>query len=63
VRITHGKTHDVTILYILPIEPGAFYVMDRAYLDFDRLHRLKSGLAFFVILVDFAAQRGRRTHP
>ena len=48
VRITHGKTHDVTILDILPIEPGAFYVMDRAYLDFDRLHRLTTGLAFFV---------------
>ena len=48
VRITHGKTHDVTILDILPIEPGAFYVMDRDYLDFGRLHRLKSGLAFFV---------------
>jgi Transposase DDE domain/Domain of unknown function (DUF4372) len=48
VRITHGKTHDVTVLDTLPIEPGAFYVMDRAYVDFGRLHRLKSGLAFFV---------------
>ena len=37
VRITHGKTHDVAILDVLPIEPGAFYVMDRAYLDFGRL--------------------------
>jgi hypothetical protein len=48
MRITHGKTHDVKILDILPIETGAFYVMDRGYLDFGRLHRLNSGLAFFV---------------
>ena len=48
VRMTHGKTHDVTVLDTLPIEPGAFYVMDRGDLDFGRLHRLKSGLAFFV---------------
>ena len=39
VRITHGKTHDVNVLDTLPIEPGAFYVMDRGYLDFGRLHR------------------------
>ena len=49
VRITHGKTHDVIVLDTLPIEPGAFYVVDRGYLDFGRLYRLKSGLAFFVI--------------
>src|SRR4051812_44701357 len=48
VRITHGKTHDVKVLDTLPIEAGAFYVMDRAYVDFGRLHRLNSGLAFFV---------------
>jgi hypothetical protein len=64
VRITHGKTHDVTVLDILPIEPGAFYVMDRAYLDFGRLHRLKSGLAFFVTRaksnLDFRRRSSRR---
>ncbi len=48
VLITDGKTHDVNVLDVLPIEPGAFYVMDRGYLDFDRLHRLTTGLAFFV---------------
>jgi Domain of unknown function (DUF4372)/Transposase DDE domain len=48
VLITDGKTHDVNALDVLPIEPGAFYVMDRGYLDFGRLHRLSSGLAFFV---------------
>jgi Domain of unknown function (DUF4372)/Transposase DDE domain len=49
VRITHGKTHDVIVLDTLPIEPGAFDVVDRGYLDFGRLYRVKSGLAFFVI--------------
>jgi transposase len=48
VRITHGKTHDVTVLDHLPIEPGSFYVMDRGYVDFRRLHRLTIGSAFFV---------------
>jgi len=64
VRITHGKTHDVTVLDTLPIEPGAFYVMDRGYLDFGRLHRLKSGLAFFVTRaksnLDFSRRSSRR---
>ena len=48
VRITHGKTHDVTVLDHLPIEPGSFYVMDRGYVDFLRLRRFTIGLAFFV---------------
>ena len=64
VRITHGKTHDVTVLDTLPIEPGAFYVIDRGYLDFGRLYRLKSGLAFFVTRaksnLDFSRRSSRR---
>jgi len=48
VRITHGKTHDVTVLDHLPIEPGSFYVMDRGYVDFRRLHRFTLGSAYFV---------------
>jgi transposase len=48
VRITHGKTHDVTVLDHVPIEPGSFYVMDRGYVDFGRLYRLTTCLAFFV---------------
>jgi DDE family transposase/uncharacterized protein DUF4372 len=64
VRITHGKTHDVTVLDTLPIEPGAFYVMDRGYVDFGRLYRLKSGLAFFVTRaksnLDFSRRSSRR---
>jgi hypothetical protein len=48
VHVSHGKTHDVTVLDRLPIEPGAFYVMDRGYVDFARLHRFTMGAAFFV---------------
>lgn len=48
VRISNGKTHDVTVLDHLPIEPGSFYVMDRGYVDFRRLHRFTTSLAFFV---------------
>ena len=48
VHISHGKMHDVTALDRLPIEPGAFYVMDRGYVDFARLHRFTTGAAFFV---------------
>jgi hypothetical protein len=48
VHISHGKMHDVTVLDQLPIEAGAFYVMDRGYVDFQRLHRFTTGGAFFV---------------
>jgi hypothetical protein len=48
VRITHGKVHDVHVLDHLVLDPGAFYVMDRAYLDFARLYSLTQQLAFFV---------------
>jgi len=50
VRISGGNMADVTALDHLPIEPGAFYVLDRGYIDFARLHRFTSGLAFFVTL-------------
>ena len=49
VVITHGKIHDVNILDQIVIEPGAFYVVDRGYLDFARLHRVHTSGAFFVI--------------
>lgn len=48
ISITHGKIHDVNFLDELIIEPGATYVMDRAYLDFARLHRIHLSQAFFV---------------
>jgi len=48
VHISHGKMHDVTALDLVPIEPGAFYVMDRGYVDFRRLFRFTQGHAYFV---------------
>lgn len=48
MRISHGKMHDVKILDELPIERGAFYVMDKAYVDFARLYRFEQQAAYFV---------------
>jgi len=48
IHITEGKTHDVNILDELGLEPGAFYIMDRAYIDFARLYSFNQNLAFFV---------------
>jgi len=48
VIITHGKVHDVNILDQLSFEPGAFYIIDRGYLDFDRLYAIHQASAFFV---------------
>jgi len=48
IRITDGKTHDVFFLDEVILDPGAFYVMDRGYIDFARLYRFTMGLAFFV---------------
>src|SRR5205807_8511028 len=49
VIITHGKVHDIKILDQILFEAGAFYVMDRGYLDFARLHKLHLASAFFVV--------------
>ena len=48
IHISDGKLHDVNVLDQLLPEAGAFYIMDRGYLDFERLHRLHSAGAFFV---------------
>jgi hypothetical protein len=48
IHVSDGKMHDVNVLDILPIEAGAFYVMDRGYLDFTRLYRMHQAGAFFV---------------
>jgi hypothetical protein len=48
IEVSDGKRHDVHLLDDIAFEPGAFYVMDRAYLDFERLHALHRAGAFFV---------------
>jgi Transposase DDE domain/Domain of unknown function (DUF4372) len=49
LHITDGTVHDVNVLDLLLPEPGAFYVMDRGYLDFARLYALQQAGSFFVI--------------
>lgn len=64
IHISHGKMHDVTVLDRLPIEPGAFYVMDRGYVDFARLRRFTLHSAFFVTRakrnLDYACRARRK---
>jgi IS4 transposase len=48
IVITGGKTHDVKILDQLNYAPGAYYIMDRGYIDFARLYRIHQSSAFFV---------------
>ena len=48
IYLSDGKTHDTKVLDMLVFEPGAFYVMDRGYMDFQRLFRLHQAGAFFV---------------
>jgi len=63
IHISHGKTHDTTALDYWIIEPGAFYVMDRGYIDFARLHVFTRSMAYFVIRsktnLDFTRRESR----
>ncbi len=49
IKITDGKVHDINILDEIVFEAGAFYMMDKAYIDFKRLFEIKEALAFFVV--------------
>jgi hypothetical protein len=48
IHISDGKMGDVNVLDILALEAGAFYIMDRGYLDFARLYTMHQAGAFFV---------------
>ena len=48
IHISDGKMHEVNVLDLISIEAGAFYVMDRGYLDFARLYKMHQAGAFFV---------------
>jgi hypothetical protein len=64
ISITSGKVHDVNILDEILPEAGAFYVMDRGYVDFERLYVFTLSAAFFVVRTksNFLLQR-RYSHP
>ena len=64
ISITDGKVSDVKILDEIDPEPGAFYVMDRGYIDFDRLYGFELAAAFFVVRTKINIQIQRRySHP
>lgn len=48
MRVSDAKTHDLWVLDQITVQPGAFYVMDKGYIDFARLHRIHAAGAFFV---------------
>jgi hypothetical protein len=64
IHITDGKVHEVNILDHLLPEPGAFYIMDRGFLDFERLYRFHEAGSFFVTRgkLNLKVQR-RYSHP
>jgi len=60
IEVSDGKRHDVNLLDEITAEPGAFYVMDRAYLDFKRLHSFHRNGAFFVTRTKSGVALNRR---
>jgi transposase len=64
VYVTGGQIHDVNLLDQLLMEPGAFYLLDRGYVDFRRLHLFTQAAAFFVTRAKQNIQfYRRRSHP
>ena len=64
IHITDGKTHEVNILDDLIIEPSAYYLLDRGYLDFGRLFAIHQAQAFFVTRAKSNTKFKRRySHP
>ena len=59
-----GKTHEVNVLDNLPVEPGAYYLLDRGFVDFSRLYAINRAQAFFVTRAKSNARFQRRySHP
>ena len=63
IHITDGKTHEVNVMDDLVLEPGAFYLMDRGYLDFSRLFVIHQAQAFFVTRAKSNTKFKRRYSP
>ena len=60
IYVSEAKRNDVNILDLLLPEPGAFYIMDRAYVDFTRLYKIQKASAYFVIHAKNNFQHRRR---
>ena len=64
IHISDGKMHEVNVLDQLLPEPGAFYIMDRGFLDFERLYRFHEAGSFFVTRAKSNLKVQRRySHP
>lgn len=64
VYVTGGQVHDVNLLDEVAFEPGTFYLLDRGYIDFERLYTLHQAAAFFVTRAKQNIQYYRRhSHP
>ena len=66
IYITEGRVHDVKALDKLTLEPGAFYIMDKAYIDFSRLYTFTQNLSFFIVRakknLDFSRKYSRKVN-
>src|SRR4030065_714324 len=64
IRVSPASVQDVLMLDELRYEAGAFYVLDRGYIDFERLQRIEKSKAFFVIRAKRPLQFNRLlSHP
>jgi IS4 transposase len=64
IEVSAGNCHDLNALDLLALQPGAYLVMDRAYIDFQRLYRLTQAGVFFVMRAkENLAYRRRYSHP
>jgi hypothetical protein len=64
IDITHARVADVLALDKITLQPGSYVVMDRGYIDFQRLYHLNQTLVFFVIRARGDLQYRRRfSHP
>jgi hypothetical protein len=62
IHVTDGKAYDTVILDQLLLDPGSFYIMDRAFVDFARLARITENLAYFIVRAKKSLVYRRRTH-
>jgi len=62
IHVSSGRMADVTALDLLPIEAGAFYIIDRGYTDFQRLYAFHQALAFFLIRAKRHLDYARRSY-
>ena len=63
IRVSEGKLQDVLVLDNLRPEPGSFYILDRGYFDFARLHTITSRLAFFIVRAKKFRFKRLYSHP